>query len=167
MPAASDPADHLAELFDAVTRGRQPDSGAALWFTAGVLHVMRHGGSLDAALGLSVPGLRSLRRRLLFIRRNAHLRAALIAVGLEPELIAWQRCKRLAPLVVSFMHTWPRLSSLSAPASDWADWKVHVWLAARCNVGMPTTADGLNKAVDGAVGYSVDEGWSNMLSRYL
>ena len=147
---------------------RQPHTTARLWFLNGTLRALRRDESLDTALGLRGPGRRTLQGRLRLQVRNGHLRAAVQAVAVDPELSDWQRACRLAPLVRRFMaDVWPRSRTLDAPLADWPDWKAHVWHAARCDIALPTSARALYEAVTKAPAYSQHSNDGKVLAQYL
>jgi len=164
---ADDPADNLAELFSAVCEGRLPHLLAKRWFIMGVLRVAREGEQLDRALGLKGDGIRTLQRRLMMVRRDRHLRAALQAVALTDGLSDWARCQRLAPLVVGFMRTWRSTRRLTDPAPDWPAWKREVFRAAQCDIPLPRTAGGLRDVLVRTSPCSLNDGKDNLLARYL
>ena len=162
-----DPVDNLSELFSAVFEKRRPHMLAERWFIVGVLRASREGEQLDFALGLNSPGIRTLRRRLMMARRDAHLRAALRATALAEGVSDWCCCRRLAPLLVGFMRTWDRTKRLTDPAPDWPEWKREVFRAAQCDVPLPRTAGGLRGVLLRTPPFSLNDGKENMLARYL
>lgn len=162
-----DPAENLAELFSAVWERRRPHMLAERWFIVGVLRAAREGEQLDIALGLNGPGIRTIQRRLIMGRRDAHLRAALRAVALAGDVSDWRRCLRLTPLLVGFMRTWDRTKRLTDPSPDWPEWKREVFRAAQCDVPLPRTAGGLRGVLLRTPPFSLNDGKENMLARYL
>ena len=162
----ADPDALLAEVFAAFMEHREPHATARLWFVNGILRALRKDEPLDAALGLSSPGRRTMQARMLLARRNRHLRSAIGAVAVDPALSDWQRCCRLAPLLRRFVCTaWPHAKRLEAPPADWDAWKASLWHAAQCGE-LPGSARAIYAAVTPEAGFSQQEGHGT-LSRYL
>ena len=162
------PADHMAEVLDAAASGRAIRLDAARWLVGGIGAAVRRGDTLDAALGLSSPGRRSLQRQLLTLTRNAHLVRALRLVSVDEDLGTWPRCERLAPLVAAFMATaWPRVRRLDHVPGDWPAWRVALFHAARTDLDLPRTAGGLFALAQQASACCPSERPAMLLARLL
>ncbi|MDO9072601.1 MAG: hypothetical protein Q7U73_05000 [Rubrivivax sp.] len=117
------------------------------WLLKGVLASARHGLPLDEALCLAGGGARTLRRRLLTRRRDAHLAEALAAVALGDEPTDWERCRRLATEIRRFKAAvWPRARKWDAPPTDWPAWKAALFRAAQTGIELPDSPDALSAA---------------------
>lgn len=135
-----DAADLLAEVWHAASTGQPMRPHAARWLADGVARAVRRGEPLDASLGLSAPGQRSLQRQLQTLRRDHHLLRAVRLVAVSDSLSDWQRCQRLAPLARTFVaETWPRVRRLSEAPHDWPAWRLELLEAARTDIELPTS----------------------------
>jgi hypothetical protein len=163
-----DGAEFLGRLFAAAYYRRPLDSLAAECLCKGILKAARTGLGLDAALGISGAGKRSVRQKLLMIRRDLHLVEALRAVTLDEAATDWQRSQRLAPPLRRFMtEAWPRASQLDAPPNDWPTWKIEVFRAAQTGLRLPRSEIGLYEVLRRTPHYLAKNAGAILLSRYL
>lgn len=129
---------------------------------------VRRGDSLDETLGLAAAGKRSLQRRLLTLQRDQYLCAALAAVCIDENLSGWQRCKRLAPLIMKFdALDWKRARRALHPPSDWPSWKQALFRAAQTDIPLPTTPERLYQIMKSAPQDSFSRKGAMLLTRYL
>lgn len=159
----NDPNDHLLEVLAATWQRRPLHPLTAYWLQRGVVHTFRTGDSLDSALGLSAVGRRSAQRQLAMTVRDMHLKAALAAVVVNQDVSTWERCRRLAPLAAGFMVDWKRHRVLAHAPASWPAWKRHVFLAAQCDLALPTSPRGLRDVAQRTPLYSLNDGKENML----
>ncbi|MDP3819904.1 MAG: hypothetical protein Q8R33_00365 [Burkholderiales bacterium] len=164
----TDHADNqLAELLDALVRGREPSAFARDWLLRGILAALRRGDSLDQCLGLSGSGVESLQRRVFRMQRNQHLVDAIAAVAIG-DVSAWERCTRLARLVREFKATaWPKARTLVEPGDDWPAWKRSVFRAMQTDLSIPVTAKGLHEALTESGACCGEWQKRRLLARYL
>lgn len=160
----------LARLFTAlVSPGKcQLGEPVRVWLQQAVLKSAIEGVPLDEALGLAGGGARTLRRRLLTLRRDLHLGHALALVAIDSDVSEWARCKRLAPLVARFeADTWPRAARWVEPSSAWPAWKAQLFHAAKTGLPLPCTARGLSEAAKRVVPYSLPSERDRMLALWI
>lgn len=169
MRSASNPVEHLAELFLAVAWGKAvpPNDLTRFWFAKGVMRAVRDGGSLDEALGLTGAGRRELRTRLLLVRRDQLIADAAAAVALDDALAEWPRCLRLADEVGRLQRAWPRVRMLADPPTDWPESRQLLFRAAKVGRDLPQTAHGLRGALARNRAYSHNAAATMMLADYL
>jgi hypothetical protein len=74
-----------AHCWTTLMHGRPLNPLTRHWLLKGILRAIRRGESLDTALMLNGAGKSTLQNRLLMIRRNEHLAAAVAAVSLDAQ----------------------------------------------------------------------------------
>lgn len=168
MDFGIDPADLIGNLFAHLVEGHELDVLTREALAVGILRAVRRGESLDAALGLSGAGCRSLQRRLLILQRDRHLLDAVTSCALAEALTDWQRCCRLAPLIKRFMVTdWPRVRRLSQPPADWPRWKRALFRAAQTDLPLPESGRRLDQIMKQMPTDSLQRKGGMLLSHYL
>lgn len=165
---SSNPDDLLGELLADLMHGRPLNPLTRHWLLKGVLRAIRRGESLDTALMLNGAGKATLQNRLLMIRRNEHLAAAVAAVSLDADVSTWERCCRLAPEVVFFVNDiWPKAKKRLAPADDWPTFKKRLWDAACTDMPLPATPGGLFSAIKQTPVFSPSKQGAKLLAQFL
>ncbi len=160
--------DCLSSLFAALMTHGEIDPLVREWLLKGVLASARRGVPLDEALGLAGGGARTLRRRLLTRRRDAHLADALAAVAVGDEPTDWERCRRLAVEIRRFKAAvWPRARKWDAPPTDWPAWKAALFHAAQIGIELPDSPDALSAAWARVRHYSRPRPPGTVLELYL
>lgn len=160
----------LDRLFSALTSPRRVllDPAVTEWLLQGLLTAVRQGVTWEEALGLAGGGARTLRRRLLTVRRDLHLAEALAVVAVGDDVSEWQRCKRLAAQVRRFTSdVWPRACKLAEPPSEWPAWKTALFHAARTGIDLPKSARAVSAACTRVAPYSRSRPAVTMLALYL
>jgi hypothetical protein len=159
----------LGRLFAALVSRRAPlDLAVTEWLLQGLLSAARQGVPLDEALGLAGGGARTLRRRLLTVRRDLHLADALAAVAVVDDVSEWQRCQRLAAQIRRFTSdVWPRAGKWAEPPSDWPAWKTALFRAAQTGIELPTSARAVSAACTRVAPYSRTRDARTILALYL
>jgi hypothetical protein len=115
---------------------------------AGAVQALLDGSAVDLESALGLPrgaGQHRLHRRLRRRARDEHLQAALAAVAADHDRAVplWERCCRLAAEIAVFRRRPLPLVMPDGPAV-----RRHLWLAARCGIGLPATAQGLYALAD-------------------
>ena len=165
-PASPD--DLLGELLVAFLCAKPPSEAARNWFLDGALRAIREDKPLDYFLGLSCAGKPRLKRRMMMIKRDAYLVAALQDVALDSQIKAWERCQRLAPIVKTFQRiTWGQAQRLSDPPLDWPTHKRHLWHAMRTGIPLPESPHALRAILVQAGGYSHNNKGATLLAQFL
>lgn len=163
-----DPASLIGDLFAHLAIGNVLPAESRELLVIAILRAIREGESIDAAIGLSAAGVRTLRTQLLMLKRDRALLTALGAVALDQEVSNWERCRRLAPLLRRFVAVArPMAGRMSAPPVDWPEWKKAAFAAMTTGLDLPTSARGLDNVVKRMRGYSLRETGANLLARYL
>lgn len=165
---ATDADDLLGALLFDLMHSRPLNPLSRHWLEKGILRAIRCGESLDVALLLTGAGKATLTNRLLLIRRNEYLAAAVTAVSLDVNVSTWSRCCRLAPEVDRFIrYVWPTAKKRSAPPDDWPTFKKRLWDAACTDLALPKTACGLLGALKKNTLYSESKQAAKLLSQFL
>lgn len=163
-----DPDDLLGNLLADLLHGRPLNTLSRHWLEKGILRSIRRGEPIDVALRLTGVGKATLQNRLLMIRRNEHLAAAVEAVSLDVDVGNWERCCRLAPEVDRFVrYTWPMAKKRPAPPDDWPTFKKRLWDAACTDLALPMTACGLLNSLKQNTQYSESKQGTKLLSQFL
>jgi len=145
------------------------------WLVDGAAAFVRKGGSLNGHLGLSPRGVSALPARIDKRVRDAALLRALDAVALDgADVSTWERCKRLAPLIVSFAAVdWPRVARANRPPVDWPAWKAALFDAAQASPGstprdpkLPRTPTRLNQLAKSNTPFSFHSASATVLAKY-
>jgi len=165
---SSNPDDLLGTLLYELMHDMSLSTLVRHWLLKGILRAIRRGESLDVALGLAGAGKFTLQNRLLMIRRNEHLAAAVAAVSLDADVSTWERCCRLAPEVERFVsHTWPTAKKRATAPDDWPTFKKRLWDAACTDLPLPETPGGLYYAQKQTPVFSPSEQGAKILAQYL
>ena len=165
---SSDADDLLGALLGDLMCDRPLSALVSHWLQKGILRAIRRGESLDVALLLTGVGKSSLSTRLLMIRRNEHLAAAVASVSLDANVSVWERCSRLAPEVSRFVrYDWPTVKKRPAPPDDWPTFKKRLWDAACTDMALPETACGLLNSLKRNAVYSRSGQGAKLLSQFL
>lgn len=165
------PVEMLADLFEALHDERPCAVTTREWFTAGLLRALRRDEPLEQGLRLVSPegghgG--SVSRRLRMKKRNAILARALQVVTLDDSAGLWPRCVRLAEEVERFQRSeWAIYRFRESPPPHWPEARTLVWLALRCDAGLPGTAKGLYAVFKTSGACCKDSGWETVLANYL
>ena len=169
MTPSPDQADeHLGTLFHWLLKGGELDPFTREWLAMGTLRALRRNESLDRSLGLSARGADSLQRRVLRAQRDLHLKAAVDAVALLPDVNLWDRCKRLAPLLDDFAATtWPAARRRLDPPEEWPAWKRSAFRAMQTDIKLPTTAERLYRVTSAIGAYCGSDRGIKVLAKYL
>lgn len=160
-----DGSEALAGLILSLTVGRELDPSHQEELAIRLLKVLRDGTSLDDAFGLKGPGRRNLKKQVLVVRRNHHLKLALAMI--EPELEPWPRCKRLAKEIRRFAPAWKRTKHLPAAPDGWPPWKQEIWSAKNAGMPLPSSPDSLFRLLARTPPYSCKWEALIMASAYL
>lgn len=136
----ANPLDRLLRLAETVSA---TEPALSRWLRAGVQAHVETGARLDVVLGVvRAQGGAPARQELLRRERDEHLRRAADLVG--------GSATRLAAEVGRFeCRTWARVRTQDRPSADWPELKRLLFLAFRCGVKVPTTREGLQRAVIG------------------
>lgn len=168
VPSHVEGIEAVGNLFAFVNGERDLDPRSAKVIRRGILALVQRGDSLDAALGLSAAGRRTMQTHLLHMRRDEHLLQAVETVSFDPELSTWLRCQRLAPLIRTFVEReWRAVRTLDQPPVDWPDWKAHLFFAMQQDLALPRSARGIYDVVQRAQGYSTQRPGAKLLSQQL
>lgn len=168
LNTSSDADDLLGSLLDDLMHGRPLNPLTRHWLLKGILRAIRRGESLDTALMLNGAGKSTLQNRLLMIRRNEHLAAAVAAVSLDANVSTWERCCRLAPEVVRFVRqVWPTAKKRPTPPDDWPTFKKCLWDAACTDLPLPATPGGLFYAQKQTTPFSPSKQGAKILAQFL
>ncbi len=164
-----DPTAHLARLLACAIDGSPLDDATCKWLQSGILGLIQSGGSLDRHLGLKAPVGRMARfdDQLWAFKRAAHLAAAMDCMALHQNVGHWERAKRLAPEIERFNRTWSITRHASEPDPTWPAVRRHLWLAASTGRDLPTTAQGIYKAVNKMGLFSDGASGRKMLTSFL
>lgn len=128
----------FAAFSEALARGELPDDEARRWWLAGTRRALARGERLDQGLGLSRQGCWGLQAQVQKLARDAHLIDAAAGITLDPRATNRERAERLAVEIEVFVaDDWPATRALPAPPREWAPWRVQLWHAARCDLGLP------------------------------
>ena len=159
----------LANMFQSAMAHEPLDVVTREWFVRGVLTYIRgEKSSLDAALGLSTAGQRSIRTIILLDIRNGHLCASLSSIALDESVSTWERCQRLAHQAGRLIPVWDaRRGSLHDPLDDWPTWQRSLFLAWKTGLEIPGTPEGLMSITKSTTRYSFSSDDLKILSRYI
>lgn len=163
------PMDHLDGLLSALMLAPEKlDSRTRIWIISGLIEFLRSGERLDACLGLSGRGVRTLRTQVLQLERDTHLLNALKCICPTPAPVEWKHCVRLSKEVGRFMAgAWPQSRGLMSPPARFSDYQRHLWHAARLGQPMPENARHYYNLLQANEAYSFQNRRPRMLSRYL
>jgi hypothetical protein len=149
-----EPVSLFVAFSEALHRGELPDDEARRWWLTGTRRALARGERLDQGLGLAQAGRWMLRQRIAKLARDAHLVDAAAGITLDPRATVYQRALRLSEQVEAFLaDDWPTARTLSVPPADWAPWHVHLWHAARCDLGLPCDVRHLMRLLAEPPGY--------------
>jgi hypothetical protein len=133
-----DPVENLVAATHAIAQGRPLDAEAAEWFLVGTRRALARAERLDQGLGLGQTGRWRLQGLVAKLARNLHLTEAAAGITFDPNATTYQRAARLAEQIEAFLtDDWPRARVLAMPPKSWAPWRVHLWHAARSDLGLP------------------------------
>lgn len=170
-PLPTDPDAMLADLLDSLMTDRPVHATTREWLITGILRAMRRCESLDVALRLQPLGggrSSSLQRRLLTLRRDAHLVQAIQGVALDDRVGTWERCRRLSAEIERFTRVdWPATRGLPTPPCAWPAFRAHLWWAFCCDVGIPESARRLRELCAQTGGCLPRKDWEKMLANFL
>jgi hypothetical protein len=168
VPSHIEGIEAIGNLYAFINGERDLDPASAKVLDRGIVALVRRGDSLDAALGLSAAGRRSMQTRLLHMRRDEQLMQAVATVSPDPSLSTWARCLELAPLLRTFVEReWPAVRTQADPRADWPAWKAHLFRARQQDLALPRSPRGLYDVVQRAQGYSTQKPGAKLLSQLL
>lgn len=168
MPAI-DPPMHLANLLAFAIDGNGLDDATREWLRFGILGMIQRGGSLDRHLGLKARTGRLARfeDQLWSFKRALHLSDAMDCMALNQDVGSWEKAKRLVPEIERFTRTWSITRHECEPDPSWPAVRQHLWLAASTGQDLPTTAQGIYKAIDRTGLFSDSDHGHKMLTSFL
>lgn len=164
-----DPPMRLANLLSFAIDGTRLDEATREWLKFGILGMIQSGGSLDRHLGLKAPSgrLAKFDDQLWSFKRAYHLADAMNCMALNQDVGAWEKAKRLAPEIERFNRTWGITRHACEPDPSWSPVRRHLWLAASTGQDLPTTSQGIYKAIDRMGLFSDREHGRKMLASFL
>lgn len=139
------PYEMAQRLLTAIEADLPLPSDVRHWLESG-LRTYLHGPDhrrLCACLALSGRGRRRPGTVRAIAERNRHLRDALGAIAIDPEVSTWARCTRLADELRRFDTAWRRTRDHPEPPNHWPTWKAACWRAFATGIEVPRSARAL------------------------
>lgn len=164
-----DPPERLSSLLATVAYGEPLDMVTAEWLAVGILRMIREGGRLDHHLGLHAPTGRLARfdAQLWTHKRALHLLDAMNSTAIDENVDPWEKAKRLEGEINRFQRTWSITRHAAQPDPHWPPVRRHLWLAASTGQELPTTAQGLYRAIAKRGLFSERQNGLKMLVNFL